>query len=260
VIDDRPAVLRALVAAIERREPVVQATVVATARSAPRHAGATMLVRADGTALGSVGGGELERRVIAAARDALGDGRPQLLRFELIDPRRGDPGVCGGEVMVYVEPHQPPATVYVVGCGHVGRAVAELAHWLGFRVVATDDRADQAVPELLPGADLVIAGPITRALEQAPVTSDTHVVLVNRNTSVDIDVLPVARHAGGDDGVIGSPAAGVSRLLAGRVPADQLDRVRTPVGLDLGAETPREIALSILAEILAHRSGRAKAE
>ena len=124
-----------LLAAQESGQAVALATVVRARGSVPRHAGAKMLVYDDGRLEGTVGGGEMEARVIAAAREALADGRPQLLPYSLVDPQRGDPGVCGGEVEIYVEPYLPPATVFVIGCGHVGQAVAHLASWLDYQVV-----------------------------------------------------------------------------------------------------------------------------
>lgn len=249
--------LAELLAAIDQREPVVLATVVATRRSVPRHAGAKMLVYADGRQSGTIGGGEMEARVIAAALDAIGDGRTRLLDFSLVDPRAGDPGVCGGDVSIYLEPHMPPATVYVVGCGHVGRAVADLAHWLGFRVVATDDRVDHATPELVPHADVVVAGPLGVALAEAPITADTHVVLVTRNVPLDLEILPLLLASPARSiGVMGSTrrwATTRDELLARGVAADALDRVVAPIGVEIGAETPEEIAVSVLAEIIALR-------
>lgn len=246
--------LREFLAAIDNGEAVALATIVDTRRSVPRHAGTKMLVRQDGRCSGSVGGGEMEARVVAEALQALADGRPRLVRYELLDPGKGDPGVCGGEVAVYVEPHVPAPTVLVVGCGHVGRAVTELAHWLGLRVAATDDRAEMVTRELLPDADVLVPGPVDEAI--AAVRADqTHAVVVTRNMRVDLDVLPrllAARMR--SVGVIGSSRrwqATRTRLLAQGVPAGDLDMVMAPIGVELNAETPREIAASIMAEIVA---------
>jgi xanthine dehydrogenase accessory factor len=254
--------LRELLAAIDAREPVALATVVETSRSVPRHAGSKMLVWADGRFSGSVGGGEMEARVIAEARLALADGCTRLLRYELLDPGTGDPGVCGGEVVVYVEPRVPDPTVLVVGCGHVGREVASLAHWLGFRVVATDDRPEMVTSDRLPDADILITGPVTDAIG-AVRAGEIHAVVVTRSMRVDLDVLPPLLAAGMRSvGVIGSSRRWLStrdQLLARGVRACDLDRVRTPIGLDLGAETPREIAMSILAEVVALHRGAEEA-
>ena len=241
-------------AAIDAGEPVALATIVETRRSVPRHAGSKMLIRPDGRCSGSVGGGEMEARVAAEARAALADGRPRLLCYELLDPSRGDPGVCGGEVTVYIEPHVPEPTVLVVGCGHIGREVTALAHWTGLRVVATDDRADMITPDLLPDADVLIPGPVEDAIA-AVQPGQTHAVVVTRNMRVDLDVLPPLLAAGMRSvGVIGSSRrwqATREQLLERGVQAGDLGRVRAPIGLDLNAETPREIALSIVAEIVA---------
>ncbi len=256
------ALLRDLSAAIDASEPVALATIVETRRSVPRHAGSKMLVWADNRCSGSVGGGEMEARVIAEARLALADGQTRLLRYELLDPGSGDPGVCGGEVTVYVEPHVPDPTVLVVGCGHVGREVASLAHWLGFRVVATDDRPEMVTSDQLPDADILITGPVTDAIG-AVRAGETHAVVVTRSMRVDLDVLPPLLAAGMRSvGVIGSGRRWLStrdQLLARGVRACDLDRVRTPIGLALSAETPREIAMSILAEVVALHRGAEEA-
>ena len=115
------SLLRQLAEAVDGGVAVASATVVDTARSVPRRAGAKMLVFRDGSISGTVGGGEMEARVVAEAVDALADGRCRLLSYRLVDPGRGDPGVCGGDVQIFVEPHMPEPTVIVMGYGHVGR-------------------------------------------------------------------------------------------------------------------------------------------
>jgi xanthine dehydrogenase accessory factor len=163
---------------------------------------------------------------------------------------------------VYLEPHRPAPTVLVVGCGNIGQAVVELAHWLGFHVVATDDRADLVTKELLPGADLLLPGPAEDALAAVPGIADAHLVLTTRGVQVDAAVLPkLLAGPARSIGVLGSSRrwqATRAELLARGVPEEELSRIRTPVGLSLGAETPREIALAVLAEIVAlHRGGAA---
>lgn len=252
-----PALLQELAGAVALGIPVALATVVEAHRSTPRRPGAKMLVGRDGGIAGTIGGGELERRVVEEARAALADGRPRMLHYDLVDRGRGDPGVCGGEVTVYVEPYRPPATVLVVGCGHVGRAVAALAHWVGFRVVVTDDRAELMTAEGVPGADVLVAGPVDDALRE--VDDRTHVVVVTRDQSVDAAVLPALVASGARSiGVIGSHRRWRTtrdQLLAVGVPARELDRVRSPIGVELQAETPEEIAVSIVAELVALERG-----
>ena len=205
-------VIEALAAAVQCGEPVVLATVIETDRSVPRHAGSKMLVRADGTTLGSIGGGEMEARVILAAGEALRTKRPQRLHYELVDPRSGDPGVCGGTVELYVEPHLPPHTVFVVGCGHVGRAVVDLAHWLGDRVVAYDDRPEQV--------DVAALGVCRRTAERFP---RGH---VGRRTHRPVH----GCHRGHAQRAVGSRAA--ARVARCEPALDRRDGERTPLGGD----------------------------
>jgi xanthine dehydrogenase accessory factor len=251
------ALLHELVAAVDTGERIVLATIVDTCRSVPRHAGSKMLVHEDGRRSGSIGGGAVETRVATAALAALADGQARLVHYDLLDPLNGEPGTCGGEMTVYLEPHLPTPTVLVIGCGTIGRAVVDLAHWLGFRVVASDDRDDMVTKELLPGADLLLPGPVQDALAAVPVTADTHLVLSTRGVQVDAAALPLllARQARSIS-VLGSSRrwqATRAELLARGVAEEVLSRVKTPAGLDLGAETPQEIALAIMAEIVAIR-------
>jgi xanthine dehydrogenase accessory factor len=251
-VDQR--LIRELLDAVDAGRSVVLATVVDTNRSVPRHAGSKMLVYASGTTSGTIGGGEMEARVRAEAALALADGRPRLLRYDLLDPRHGDPGVCGGEVHLYLEPYMPPATVFVVGCGHVGAAVVELAHWMGFRVVAYDDRPELVSIEAVPLADARLTGDLAEAIAATPITPETHVVVVTRNVALDLELLPTllatpARSVG----VMGSRRrwATTRAELANRgVSGEALDQVLSPIGLELSAETPQEIAVSILGEII----------
>jgi xanthine dehydrogenase accessory factor len=258
-----PSVLHELVAAVDAGEPVVLATVVGTCRSVPRHAGSKMLVRPGGRHCGSIGGGAVEARVVADALAVLTREEPKLMHYAL----RGGPGSdgglgpCGGELTVYLEPHVPPPTVLVVGCGHVGRAVADLAHWLGFRVIAADSRAEMVTPDLLPGADLRLAGPIEDVLRQTRITAATSIVVTTSSVEADVAALPLLLATpAAYVGVLGSRRrwqATRRELVARGLPEDALGRVKSPVGLDLGAETPREIALAVMGEIVATRRGAA---
>jgi xanthine dehydrogenase accessory factor len=171
----------------------------------------------------------------------------------------GDPGVCGGELEVYLEPYLPPATVFIVGAGHVGQAVAELAHWLGYRVVVHDDREDLATEEAVPDADVYLPGTIDEALSQHKITRNTFVVLTTRNVMVDREVLPqLAGTPAPYVGVIGSRKRWqhTKELLAEEgLSEEQLARFHSPIGLELNAETPEEIAVSIMSEIIMLRRG-----
>ncbi len=257
--DHNRSLLQELLAAQDAGEPVVLATVIRARGSVPRHTGAKMLVYADGRISGTVGGGEMESRVVREALAALADGRSRVIPYALVDPEQGDPGVCGGEMEVFVEPYLPPATVLVVGCGHVGQAVAHLAHWLGFRVVVTDDRVKLVDASIIPHADVYLPGSIEDALAAHPVTAHTYVVLVTRNIKVDQTALiHLLQTSAAYIGVMGSRRRWVKTqklLLADGVAEAALTRIHSPIGLALHAETPEEIAVSVMAEIIRLRRG-----
>ncbi len=240
-------------------EPFVVATVVRAQGSVPRHEGTKMLVFPGGRSEGTVGGGDLEHRVIQAALEALRDGQPRKLSYSFRDLERGDVGVCGGEMEVFVEPVQARPTLVVVGGGHVGRAVVHLGSWLGFRVVLSDDRPEHASADSAPGAEAYLVGPLAELPQRMPITPDTYVMLTTRGVPVDVDGLPaLLASPAGYIGVIGSRRRWevCARELAARgVPAEQIARVHSPMGLELNAETPEEIAVSMLAEIIQIRRG-----
>ncbi len=252
--DNHFQLLSALMAAQEAGETVVLATIVKARGSVPRHAGTKMLLYENGRSLGTIGGGELEARVRDIAQQVFQDGEARTLPYTLVDTERGDPGVCGGELELFLERYQPPATVLVFGCGHVGQAVAGLAKWMGYRVVVADDRAELVSPDVIPEADSHIMGGVDEVLAATSINRNTYVIVVTRNVLVDRQILPrLAQTAAPYIGVMGSRRrwAETTRLLQEDGLTDaELSRFHSPIGLELNAEDPREIAVSIMAEII----------
>jgi xanthine dehydrogenase accessory factor len=240
-------------------QPAALCTVVKTSGSTPRHSTSKMLVYADGHILGTVGGGELENRVIQEALASLSDGKPRNLEYSMADPARGDPGLCGGQVEVFVEPIFPSPMLVIIGGGHVGKAVAHLAKWLGFRVAVSDDRPEFCTPEANPDADEFYPIPMAELPQHLTITPQTYLVLTTRGSAVDVAGLPALLETpAGYIGVIGSRrrwATTVKELNERGIPEGKLKRVHSPMGLGIGAETPEEIAVSILAEVLMVRGG-----
>ena len=229
-------------------------TVIKSEGSTPRHVGSKMLVYPDGKFIGTVGGGDLEHRVLDEAWMAIADSQPRLLHYNMSDPSRGDPGVCGGQVEVFVEPIVPAPMVVVIGAGHVGKAVVHLAKWLGFRVAVSDDRVEFCDETAVPGADAYYPVSMDRLAEQLKITRQTFLVLTTRGSSVDAEGLsPLLDSPAAYIGVIGSRrrwATTVKALKEKGVSEEKIARVHSPMGLELQAETPEEIAVSIMAEIL----------
>ncbi len=243
---------------INQGKPAALCTVVNTRGSVPRHAGAKMLVFPNGEFEGTVGGGETEKLVMNEALAALKDGKTRFLNYDLVDLEKGDPGVCGGAVSIFVEPFLRTPTVIVVGAGHVGRSVVHLAKWMGYRVVLSDDREALCTPEAVPEADEYLAVPISELPENVEIGPQTYLVLVTRGVEVDIQGLPTLLDTEAPYiGLIGSKrrwAHCQEKLNEAGVPQEKIDRIKSPVGLMINAETPDEIAVSIMAEITAVRN------
>ena len=243
----------------EEGKSVAICTVIKTSGATPRRAGSKVLVFPDGSIKGTIGGGEMERRVVAEALEALRDGRSRLVGYSLEDTDKGDAGVCGGHMTVYVEPVIPHPRLVVVGAGHVGQAVAKLAHWLGFRLIVSDDRPEFCTKEQVPDADLFLPGPYSELAEKLDVNPQTYIVLTTGGVQEDLSCLPALLDTqAAYIGAIGSRrrwATTRGLLTEAGVPSEKLDQVSAPIGLELDAETPEEIAVSILAEIIMVRRG-----
>jgi xanthine dehydrogenase accessory factor len=248
---------------VNRQSACALCTVVRTAGSVPRHVGSKMLVASNGVLLaGTVGGGALESRVLELAQQAIAAGKPQLATFHLANPAQGDPGVCGGEVDVFIDPLLTTPTLIIIGAGHVGRALTHLAKWAGFHVVLTDDRPDWCTPESSPGADEYCVANAVEFLQKQPLTANTYVAMVTRGYPIDVNALPPLLNSQVPYiGVIGSRKRWLTTqkaLLDLGIAESDLARVHAPIGLEIGAETPEEIALSIMAQIIAiHRQVKA---
>ncbi len=243
----------------KRGDSAALCTIIRERGSVPRHVGSKMVVFADGRIEGTIGGGQMESRVIGEALAVLKDGTPKIVSYSLVNPKEGDPGVCGGEVEIFVEPIKPLPTLLVIGGGHVGKALVHLGKWLGFRVALSDDRPEFCSPESVPGADLYLPVVIADLPRHFQFHSETYIVMPTRGMPFDVEGLPHlldTPHA--YIGVIGSRrrwAMAMKQLQEKGVPADKLAHVHAPMGLELNAETPEEIALSIMAEIVMHKRG-----
>jgi len=238
-----------------RGEGAVLATVVSTRGSAPRKEGAKMLVQADGRIVGTVGGGTLEHQVCREARKLMGGKAPQLAHFELTNEDASKEGMlCGGIVDVFLEPIKAPPVLLIFGGGHISFTVARIGRMVDFRVVVIDDRPEFANAERFPDADETIADDISSAVQRLNINGSSYIVIVTREHKDDAQVLEwAAATRAAYVGMIGSRKKIqkiFSYLKTKGITQEQLDRVHSPIGLPIGAETPEEIAVSIMAEII----------
>jgi xanthine dehydrogenase accessory factor len=217
-----------------------------------------MLVRDDGSIVGTIGGGCVEADVWQAAREVMESEKPRTLHFDLNQDPRYDTGlVCGGTLEVFVEPILPPALLYVFGAGHVALNVCQIAATAGFEVIVTDDRSSYATKERFPGAREVHALDFAAATQKLDPNESSYIVIVTRGHHDDMRILrwavqTRARYVG----MIGSrrKVIEISKTLQQEGLQEHLfERVHAPIGLDIGAITPEEIAVAITAELIAIR-------
>jgi xanthine dehydrogenase accessory factor len=236
------------------------ATIVNVRGSIPSFETAKMLVRDDGSIMGTIGGGCVEAEVWQAAREVMESEKPRTLTFNLNQSPKYDTGlVCGGTLDIFVEPILPRALLYIFGAGHVSIGLYKVASNSGFDVTVVDDRDSYANRERFPDAREVIAEDFDRAMARLSPSESSYIVLVTRGHRDDMRVLrwavqTPARYIG----MIGSKRKTIEiyrELIAEGVPAHLFDRVYAPVGLDIGAITPEEIAVAITAELIAIRRG-----
>jgi len=254
-------VFAAVADALERGEPAALVTIVSTTGSTPQRVGAKMLVFGDGRIVGTIGGGCYENDAFGKAREAIASRAPQLVHYELSDDFAQETGlICGGQMDVYIEPIEPSPELYIIGGGHVGFHLARVAHEVGFRVHVIDDREKFANAERFPTAVEVIVDDIPSWIARVSLPAHAYAVIVTRGHTNDLEALrALAPRELRYLGLIGSRAK-VARiydaLVTDRIPAGTLTRVHAPIGLDIGAVTPQEIAVSILAELIAVKHGK----
>jgi xanthine dehydrogenase accessory factor len=234
------------------------ATIVQVNGSIPSYESAKLLVREDGSFLGTVGGGCVEAEVWTAAREAMDTGQPKHLNFALNQDAAYDSGlICGGQLNVFVEPILPQPRAIIFGAGHVSKSLSKVASLAGFATVIVDDREQFANRDRFPEADEVHAGEYENVFSQLQVTDSCYLVIVTRGHRDDLRVLRWAIHTPARYvSMIGSrrKVLGVMKELEKEgVPRHAFDRLFAPMGLDIGAVSPEEIAVSVVAEMIAVR-------
>jgi xanthine dehydrogenase accessory factor len=242
-------------------EEAALVTVVRATGSTPREEGAKMLVSPDGSILGTIGGGSLEAQVIGEAVKVIKQAKPKRLHMNLAAEEGEEAGmICGGELEVFIEPILTPPALYIFGGGHISLSLARMAKLLGFKIAVIDDRPEFASAERFPEADTVLAEDFTKSFSRLKIDKSSYIVIVTHGHQHDELVLEWA---------VGTPAKYIgmigsqtkvktiySHLLAKGISREQLDGVHSPIGLEIEAQAPEEIAVSILAEIIkVRRSG-----
>jgi xanthine dehydrogenase accessory factor len=238
---------------IAKGETFAIATIIRTTGSTPRKPGTKMLIMGDGSTFGTIGGGCIERGVVSEALDALKVRKPRSVSLALEEEERGGIGMrCGGRVEVFIDVMGVASNLLVVGGGHVGAQVARLGKRLGFSVTVVDPFAKENLPQ---GVRLV-REPIHEGVPKIEITPETYIVITTEHKADEVALKAVIESPARYIGMIGSRnrvELVFKNLIDEGIPGEKLERVHAPIGLDIGAQTPEEIAVSIMAEIIKTR-------
>ena len=229
-------------------------TIVRASGSTPREEGSKMLVRGDGSIVGTIGGGSLEAQIIEEAIKVIKQGKPQHRHMSLTAKESEAGMICGGDVEIFIEPILTPPTLYIFGAGHISLPLTKMSKLLGFNITVIDNRPDFAKAERFPEAEAVLAGDFTESFGKLKLDKSSYIVIITHGHQHDELVLEWAVSTPAKYiGMIGSKTKVktiLDHLLAKGISQERLDSVHSPIGLEIGAETPEEIAVSTLAEII----------
>ena len=241
---------------MDKGDTIALVTVVEVKGSTPREVGTKMLVAKNGLVAGTIGGGMTEAKVIEEAKQALKEGKEKLLIYHLTKEQAAlDEGaICGGEMKVFIDILQPKEEVLIFGAGHIAICVSKLAKMVGFKVAIIDDREEFANKDRFPEADEIVTEDIERALTHIKITPSTYIIIVTRGHLQDQEVLAsVIKSKAAYLGMIGSRKKNATifqQLTEKGIFQEELNKVHAPIGIDIKAQTPEEIAISIIAEII----------
>lgn len=246
-------VIQTLAGCLQANTPVALVTVIASTGSSPGKTGAMMIVQTNGHTYGTVGGGSLEHQVIEQARQCLTTGENKEVRHSL-NPG-GELGMsCGGELRLFIKVFQPLSQLLVIGAGHIGLELYQLGLHQGFRVVVVDDRAEMVTEERFSQAERICSADLARTLAELPVGGNWYITIATRSHDTDRQALAaVVNSEAAYIGMIGSRnkiRSTMHTLLKQGISREKLEAVYAPMGLNIASVQPREIAVSIISEIL----------
>jgi xanthine dehydrogenase accessory factor len=239
---------------ISKRERAVLATIISSDGSTPRKAGAKMLIKEDGSFVGTVGGGGTEQKIRQKVVEVIKTGISQIVHFDLSGKDEALEMICGGKMDIFLEPIIPTETLYLFGAGHTSQSTGAIAKTLGFQVFVIDPRPEYNNSARFPDVDSLIVEDYETAFSKLNVDENSYIVIYTTGHVVDEQCLRFAVNTGARYiGMIGSKKKAKEvkeNLLQDGISRQQIDRIHSPIGVEINAETPGEIAISILAEII----------
>jgi xanthine dehydrogenase accessory factor len=249
---DHNLLIKALNAAQNGQKYAFATVVETTKKGTPRKPGAKMVVLEDGTLFGTIGGGRNEKEAQKECLKAIRRAKPSLVTYDLFGKK--DQPVCGGQMKVFIEPFVAEKHLIICGAGHIALPLSAIAKMLNYKVTIVDDRKSFANKKRFPHVDAIVVGNHAKKLAQIPIDQNTHIMIMTQGHEYDFDcVKAVVKSGAGYLGVISSrPKKTVlfNQLKKMRIPAKLINKIHIPAGIDIGGQTPEEIAVSIAAELV----------
>lgn len=258
MIEDRK-ILSKLNEFIEKNMPVAMITIISIDGSTPRGVGSTMLIDINGNLLeGTIGGGILEEKAKEDGIKYIKENKSGIIEYNLASSKKGKnnlPMTCGGNVSIFVKVYYSQENLIIAGAGHVAEKISKIANIMGYSITILDDRKERLTSKFFPNVDNLILGNIVENIEKINIDSNSLIIIVTHGHKYDQDVLEaVLRSDAKYIGMIGSSnkiRTNFKNLMEKGFTKEELSKVYTPIGIDIGGETPEEVALSIMAEIQA---------
>lgn len=251
-------ILKELINLVDKGTKFAHATVINAKGSTPREIGADMLILENGETKGTIGGGALEVRVIELAKDCIKSNNSATYNLPLNSKEIGM--ICGGEVDIFIEVFNPKPNLIICGAGHVGKAIYEIAKTLNFKITVLDDREEYLNEMRFPDADEVVLGKINETLINHQIDENSYICIVTKSHKEDFEALKAVINSNAKYiGLMGSKKKIkeiFDELLSQGFDVEKISRVKAPIGLDIATNSPEELAISIIAEILAVKNNK----
>jgi len=249
---DQDIIIKALEASQKGQKYAFATVIESTLKGTPRKSGAKMITFEDGSIYGTIGGGRNEKNAQKECLTAIKSGKPKTVTYDFFGGK--DKSVCGGQIKVFIEPFGRKKHLIICGAGHIALPLSAIGKMLNFKVTIVDNRREFGNKRRFPHADKIYVGEHTKNLAKIPINTDTYLMIVTQGNEYDFRCLKaVIKSEAAYIGVISSKAKRIKffhRLKKGGIGQKYLRKIRIPAGFDIGAQTPQEIAVSIMGEIV----------
>lgn len=252
---------RKIIELLSEGKTVALCTIIGKIGSGPRDIGAKMIVYDDGKTMGSIGGGQLERIIVKEALKAIKENKSREITLSLGSGEGIETGlICGGSIKIFIDILNPKPRLIIIGSGNIAKPLAEIANIIGFNIVIVDDNTETATKDRFPMASKIIVNQLKKGIEELDIKDEDFIAIIHGDVEKEYEVLKkILKTKVKYLGLLGSKRKSFEikkRLIEEGYSKEDVEKIHSPIGLDIGAETPEEIAVSIIAELIAVLRGK----